>query len=125
MEQGMDGSSTRPGSRTKSEMNDPNSEVARGGADAIRGTFGISQQGTAPPPDLEVRVRSLSFLVACRCLTAVVRETCRAFSIRADPRRDPEGLFVHRHDSASVLRPPDCGSSSKPFGKLRARLQPR
>lgn len=50
----MDGSSTRPSSRTKSEMNDPNSEVARGGADAVGGTSGISEQGTAPPPDLEV-----------------------------------------------------------------------
>jgi hypothetical protein len=50
----MDGSSTRPSGRTKSEVSDPNSEAALGGADALSDTSGISRQGTAPAPDFHV-----------------------------------------------------------------------
>jgi hypothetical protein len=50
----MDGSSTRPSGRTKSEVSDPNSEAALGGADAVGGTSGISRLGTTPAPDLDV-----------------------------------------------------------------------
>ena len=50
----MDAGSARPSSRTKSEMNDPNGEVAGGGADAVSSTSGLSQQGTAPAPDFDI-----------------------------------------------------------------------
>jgi hypothetical protein len=50
----MDGSSACPTARTKSEISDPTSEAALGGADAISDTPGISRQGTTPPPEFDV-----------------------------------------------------------------------
>ena len=50
----MDGDSARPSARTKSELSNPSSEAALGGADAVSDTPGISRQGTMPAPDFDV-----------------------------------------------------------------------
>jgi hypothetical protein len=50
----MDGSTDSRNSRTKSELNDPAGEAARGGADAVNDTPGLARHGTAPGSQFEV-----------------------------------------------------------------------
>ena len=56
----MDGSSPPSSARTKSELNDPESETALGGAHAVPDTPGISRHGATPGPDFDVVVPTQS-----------------------------------------------------------------